>query len=528
MPTKPIFDVIIVGSGAAGTHSAYPLVQKGLRVAMVDGGQKPGPIFVPGKQDTFDSVRNKMETQYKLFLGEELQGISLPREKTHSNMMTSGQKSHVARYTEELFIQNKDLSIIQSLARGGLLESWGGACDFFSLDELKAAGLPDLRKYYQDVIDLIGVSGESDTYRLQPPVAIDHMGRYILASYKKKHKKSDRFCVEKPTLALLTEKKNFRRATNYNDLDYWSDLGGSVYRARYTLDELEKHPNFSYFPDCLVEGFIERNGIVEVVSRRISANAAKKTENFRAKKLILAAGAPSTLRIFLRSKNAYDVGLPLLIKHHILIPCVVPNFLGKEGDLRKHSLCQLFIKDKNKMAGLDQTFVQIYSYKSLLLHKLISLSPLPLPETAKMFALMTPATIIADMRFVTLPSEKCMLYLRKDGVRDYLEIKVLHGQEETAHARQIKEVKKFLFSLGLIPLKVVVNPLGSTAHYAGGLPLVRGGESRGTGCDGKITGTENIYVADASGWRMLPPKPPALTIMANARRIGLEVASTLE
>ena len=445
MPTKPIFDVIIVGSGAAGTHSAYPLVQKGLRVAMVDGGQRPGPLFVPGKQDTFDSVRKDMEEQYKLFLGENLQGISLPGEKTHSGMMTSGQKDHVARHTEELSIKNKNLSIIQSLARGGLLESWGGACDFFSPEELNAIGLPDLREHYQKIIDLIGVSGESDIYRLQPPTTIDHMGRYILARYKKKHEKSDRFSVEKPTLALLTEKKNFRRATNYNDLDYWSDLGGSVYRARYTLDELEKNSNFFYFPDTLVEEFIERNGMVEVVSHRISANAPKKRENFKARRLILAAGAPSTLRIFLKSDKAYDVGLPLLIKHHILIPCLIPHFLGKEGDLRKHSLCQLFIKDKNKLAGLDQTFVQIYSYKSLLLHKLMNLSPLPLPENARMFALVTPATVIADMRFITFPSEKCMLYLRKDGTKDYLEIKVLQGQEDAVHVQQIREVKKFLF-----------------------------------------------------------------------------------
>ena len=75
---------------------------------------------------------------------------------------------------------------------------------------------------------------------------------------------------------------------------------------------------------------------------------------------------------------------------------------------------------------------------------------------------------------------------------------------------------------------MVVNPLGSTAHYAGGLPFVKDGKNLGTGHDGKIIGTKNVYAADASGWRTLPPKPPALTIMANARRIGLEVARTLE
>lgn len=33
---KPEFDVIIVGSGPAGTSAAYPLVKAGLKVLMVD------------------------------------------------------------------------------------------------------------------------------------------------------------------------------------------------------------------------------------------------------------------------------------------------------------------------------------------------------------------------------------------------------------------------------------------------------------------------------------------------------------
>jgi flavin-dependent dehydrogenase len=34
------FDVIIVGSGPAGVSAAYPLVQSGIKVLMVDGGER--------------------------------------------------------------------------------------------------------------------------------------------------------------------------------------------------------------------------------------------------------------------------------------------------------------------------------------------------------------------------------------------------------------------------------------------------------------------------------------------------------
>jgi len=32
------FDVVLVGSGPAGVHAAYPLIKAGLRVAIIDGG----------------------------------------------------------------------------------------------------------------------------------------------------------------------------------------------------------------------------------------------------------------------------------------------------------------------------------------------------------------------------------------------------------------------------------------------------------------------------------------------------------
>ena len=39
-PVAPDFDVIIVGSGPAGVSAAFPLLEAGLKVLMVDGGRE--------------------------------------------------------------------------------------------------------------------------------------------------------------------------------------------------------------------------------------------------------------------------------------------------------------------------------------------------------------------------------------------------------------------------------------------------------------------------------------------------------
>lgn len=74
-----------------------------------------------------------------------------------------------------------------------------------------------------------------------------------------------------------------------------------------------------------------------------------------------------------------------------------------------------------------------------------------------------------------------------------------------------------LLSLGLYPFFSKTFREGSTSHYAGGVKVDKNGKY-----------SEGVYVADSAGWLALPAKPIALTIMANANRIGAHIAELLE
>src|SRR5215510_15478019 len=51
---EPVYDVIIVGSGAAGGTAAWILVQAGLRVAMLETGPiRKDPMFFPNDEPDF-------------------------------------------------------------------------------------------------------------------------------------------------------------------------------------------------------------------------------------------------------------------------------------------------------------------------------------------------------------------------------------------------------------------------------------------------------------------------------------------
>jgi choline dehydrogenase-like flavoprotein len=116
-----------------------------------------------------------------------------------------------------------------------------------------------------------------------------------------------------------------------------------------------------------------------------------------------------------------------------------------------------------------------------------------------------------------------------DG-KDVLSISYGISAEEKAYMKkELKFVKKSLLKLGLIPIKDVYMAEGTSAHYAGGVSSVEDMESPlRADKNGKIIGASKIFVADSSLWRALSAKPPTLTIMANANRIGEYVASLIK
>src|SRR3990167_5740674 len=124
--SKNIYDVAIVGSGPSGVHAAYPLIEAGLQVAMIDGG-----------------LNSK---------------IALKK-------------------TDQLLKIKSNIEIAQSLAKGGLSEIWPGICDYFNKEELTRIGLPinEILKEYPVVSDLIKL-------KLKPN--LDIQGKSILDSHQ--------------------------------------------------------------------------------------------------------------------------------------------------------------------------------------------------------------------------------------------------------------------------------------------------------------------------------------------------------
>lgn len=448
------FDVVIVGSGPAGLHAAYPLVEAGLHVAVIDGGLED--LKQATKQSTYTDT-NRRETSHAFDLLKE--------------------RSSIFKKTYDLLKIKSNIEIIQSLAKGGLSEVWHGICDFFSEKELETIGLPtdEILREYKEISKLI---------KLQFRTPLDLRSRLLLA-----------------------------KAKNNIHMEYTIYQVPQIfsYRTKFFIETLKQFKNFVYIPNQLVYSIKEKRSHVEIQSFSID----KKEESItKTAFLILAAGSINSTRILLRSFKLYNYKTIFLTKANYIVPCLHIASFGKKNDSKKSKFGQLVISSKKTDRDVDSFFIQLYRLNPLFLHKALQHIALPKIIALPLLSALAPYVVIADIRFPAFASKTTFCKLKKETDKgDILEISFKETHKDLIrHKKEYADISKYLRSLGLFPLRVISDY--TTSHYAGGVSVDK---------NGKLHKANKIYIADSSSWKMLPAKPPTLTIMANASRVGKKV-----
>jgi hypothetical protein len=355
---------------------------------------------------------------------------------------------------------------------------------------------------------------------LQPGIKVDANATAILERYYKRRRKINEqsFYAGVPPLALLTEPKDDRKATDYTNMDFYYNFGGAAYRPILTIKKLQSHANFVHRRGVLVTTFEENDETVEVKGIDLSKNLSVQ---FRGNKLVLACNVLGTTRIVLRSLRQFKRKVPVLCNPYTLLPALQPGQLGKIPSFNKTSTAQVCIfLDKDKRQS-HVPMASIYSYSSLMLFRLLKKSPLNFRDSLRILKYLQSALIIAGIHHPVAANDSRYAYLDEDGT---LQI-IFPDAPDEKWQNEITEKRfaRVLKQLGCIPLKRITLPHGSSAHYAGTLPFSDENADLSISPDGLLSGTRRIFVADASGFHYLPAKGPTLTIMANAHNVALNI-----
>ncbi|MBI3502484.1 MAG: hypothetical protein HY063_11895 [Bacteroidetes bacterium] len=527
-------DFIVVGSGCTGAMAAQTLVEAGAKVCMLDAGlsEEKYKNSIPDKD--FISLRQTEEEQHRYFLGDNFEGVPWGNVTTGAQL-TPPRKFVIEKVNELLKFDSSSFFPMESLAYGGLGSTWGVGCNFFSGAELGKCGLEKnkMKDAYQLVASRIGISAEKDDASAYtcgeiqnhfPSIELDSGSKKIYKKYlrKKQQINKEGFYLGKPALALLTNDKNGRKKISYNDMDFYSDREQSAWRPWITIEQLKKQNNFRYIGNQLVLKFSEKEDYIEVECLNISTN---EKQIHQCRKLVLASGTLGTARIILRSFQKEAHRLPLLCNPYTYVPSLNWQMLGKEMDRFRTGFAQLVMAYDPQKKNEDVSIASIYTYRSLLLFRIIKEVPFAFQDARIIMQYLLPAITIFGIHHPEeySPAKKIWLEENKNSpTADSMKAEYIFSEEEKK--KIISREKKFtgtMRKLGCIALKKVNPGLGASIHYAGTLPFNENNLLYSLHPSGKLNGAKNIFVADGSGFKYLPAKGLTFSLMANAHNVAL-------
>lgn len=491
---------------------------------------------------SFLEIRRSDRQQHRYFLGDGFEGVPLGRLRTGSTITTP--RRYVMDLVDRLLpASSADFHHIESLALGGLGNAWGLACYAMSGRELALMGLDqtEMEQSYRRVAARIGLSGEEDDCspytrgpisELQPALELDDAAAAMLDAYRAQRTRLNRVGVfaGKPVLALLSEDKDGRRASAYQDMDFWADHGRSAYRPLITIDELQRQPRFTYQPGALVLRFARETGTAVRVEYLDLPSGERRSITCGA--LVLAAGTLGTTRIVVRSVYPDATArpeLPILCDPYYYVLCLRLALIGRATKDRRHSVTQLVLALDESRDGSHVPIAAFTSYRSTLLFRLIKEAPLGRRDARRLLQYLQSGLTVAGIHHPNLPGAGRRLRLDRDDSSPTGDALRIRFSLEVGERERIERDQRVLLSafrrLGSIPIRVVDLGFGASIHYAGTLPFGDPAPHGVAAATGRLNGWESVYVADGSPFRMLPAKGITLTLMAQADRVARHAAA---
>lgn len=509
------YDVIIIGTGAGGGTLAYHLAPSGKRILLLERGD-----YVPREKDNWDprpvNVEGKYQTKEVWY---DRNGKKL---HPHTNYWVGGNTKF---YGAALFrLRARDFGEIRHHA--GMSPAWP-----ISYDELEP--------YYTQAEQLYHVHGERGSDPCEPPAdkpyphpAVSHEPRMQELSNNLKALGLQPFPVP---LGIMLDEKNPRtsKCIRCNTCDGFPCLVSAKSDAQVVcVDPALEHENVTLLTEALVKRLATDGKGRAVQKVLVERNGG--LEEYSADVIVLSCGAINSAALLLRSAND---------KH--------PNGLGNSsGVVGRHymghtnSVLMAISKCPNptvfqKTLALNDFYFGSTDWDFPMGHisfvgKLdgVTLSA-GAPPLAPGWTLDWMGKHSLDFWLTSedLPDPDNRVTLDREGniVLSY------RPNNEEGHKRLIKKLEKLMQEQtkcpthgkechqGLFARNLFVGqriPLAGVAHQCGTIRFGRDAKTSALDVDCKAHDLDNLYVVDGSFFPSSGAVNPALTIMANALRVG--------
>ncbi|NDD62618.1 MAG: GMC family oxidoreductase [Acidobacteria bacterium] len=520
------FERVIVGSGPSGVAAALRLEEAG--TCLVDAGEVPDFDFpYPSLQEAISdgAIADLLGPEWEL-----LRDLTDPT-RTHIKLRSIG-LGFVMR-GDSFRIEDRSGGVLNrgagSLAAGGMSNVWGGQLLRYTNDDLKEAGdwpfsASELEKYYHDLEEHIGISGEIDDMQeflgggvpSLPPVpmvpAAAHLYRtYRASSGRAREKEAPKLIIGRPRVAVATAPYRNRPAYNFGETEFFTTRQPGFYTARLTLEELKSGGRITYLPGFRLMDWQEKSEYIELSLRELSTGDEKL---IRTRHLLIGCGATQTARLVIGHYRSYDRMLPFMDHPPALLPLFLPLKFGSELPEKSFPI-QLI----GTLPGTGRRdMISFYYPGGILWSSLIGDVPLPMDSAVRIMRGLLGGMLVAQIWQTSRPSPGNRLGMKESG-------EMVVRYPERSPCTVVPPLLRAMFGLGAFSIARLasLSPPGWGFHYAGCLPMRRTPGDYETHIDGRLWDSRRVRLIDGSILPSLPAKNHALTLMANAARIADEV-----
>jgi choline dehydrogenase-like flavoprotein len=502
------YDVIIIGSGAGGGTLAHRLAPSGKRILLLERGD-----YVPRETDNWSTLAVNVKAKYNTKeIWHDKDGQDL---HPHTNYYVGGNTKF---YGAALFrLRREDFGVIQH--HGGVSPAWP-----ISYDEIEP--------YYAQAERLYCVHGTRGEDPTEPAAsspypfpAVSHEPRIQALNDCLANLGHKPFHV--PLGIRLDEKDRHKSpCIRCGTCDGFPCLIGAKADAQtLCVDPALEYPNFTLLTNAMVSRLETGSSGREVTTVHVDREGAK--EEYSADFVVVSAGAINSAALLLRSAsdkhprglaNGSDVVGRHYMGHINSVLLAVSKTPNPSIFQKTLALNDFYFRDGNE-------WVYPMGHISFV-GKLdaISLSA-GAPAIAPGFTLELMAKHSLDFWLTSedLPAPENRVTLDGNGkiVLSYT------PNNEEGHRRLIKKLKGMLNHLDchehLIPRNLFVGqriPLAGVAHQNGTVRFGKDPSTSALDVNCQAHEVDNLYVVDASFFPSCGAVNPALTIIANALRVG--------
>jgi len=295
---------------------------------------------------------------------------------------------------------------------------------------------------------------------------------------------------------------------------------GLIYSSQHTLAALRKRPEVRYIAGVTVHHVEERDDRV-----LLRAENADGPLTFEGERAFLGAGPVNTTAILMRSLGMYDAEVLLQDSQYFLFPAFSRRGVSGVTQEPLHTLCQAFLEISDEAVSPNTVHCQVYTYNAILRALLLKkLGPL---------ARVAPTDMILGRMFLfqsylhSRHSGRIALRLNRAGGSDEVHMTPrLSSETVPAVRRVLRKLAGLSRATGVLPVAALaeITEPGRGFHTGGSFPMARAPRPGQTDRLGRPFGLNRTHAVDATVFSSIAATTITFTVMANAYRIGQEVA----